>query len=103
MFNSGLRDRLLFEDKDFTYSRRYFWAFQTLGTINQSIKAMVDAYEETFTEIVWEGRHETLWPLSEENSARNAYWRKRMLSLKKDFGYEVQRLKVLMNKNEGLR
>lgn len=28
MFDSEIRDRLLFEDKDFTFSRRYFWAYQ---------------------------------------------------------------------------
>jgi len=103
MFNDGLRDKLLFEDKDFTYSRRYFWAFQTLGTMNQSIKAMVDAYEDTFTDAVWEGRHSTLWPVSQDNSSRNAYWIKRMSSLKKDFEHEVRHLKGLIDENENLR
>lgn len=103
MFNGGLRDKLLFEDKDFTYSRRYFWAFQTLGTMNQSIKAMVDAYEETFTNAVWEGRHPTLWPLTDESSGRNVYWLKKMSLMKKDFGYEVGRLKSLINESEHLR
>ena len=41
MFNGDLRDKLLFEDAEFTYSRRYFWAFQTLGLMNDSIKAIV--------------------------------------------------------------
>jgi CorA-like Mg2+ transporter protein len=103
MFNDGLRDKLLFEDKDFTYSRRYFWAFQTLGTMNQSIKAMVDAYEDTFTESVWEGKHPTLWPLTGESSGRNTYWLKKMSLMKKDFGHEVDRLKGLVDENESLR
>jgi hypothetical protein len=91
MFNKELRDALLFENKDFSYSRRYFWAFQTLGTMNQSIKAMVDAYEDTFTKDVWEGRHNTLWPLADSSSGRNTYWKKRMASLKKDFESERER------------
>jgi len=103
MFNDGLRDKLLFEDKDFTYSRRYFWAFQTLGTINQSIKAMVDAFEETFTDAVWEGKHPTLWPLTDEGSGRNSYWLKRMVLIRKDFELEVYRLKTLIDENEHLR
>ncbi|KAH8663380.1 hypothetical protein BGZ60DRAFT_66763 [Tricladium varicosporioides] len=102
MFNGELRDKLLFEDKDFTYSRRYFWSFQTLGTMNQSIRAMVDAYEDTFTDAVWNGHHYTLWPLTDDSS-RNAYWRKRMTSLRKDFNTEIGRLKDLMHDNDILR
>ncbi|KAF4635396.1 hypothetical protein G7Y89_g2702 [Cudoniella acicularis] len=71
--------------------------------MRQTIKAMADAYEETFTEAVWEGKHSTIWPLSEENSARNTYWRKRMAPLKKDFDYEISRLKNLMRDNDVLR
>jgi hypothetical protein len=71
--------------------------------MNQSIKAMVDAYEETFTNVVWEGRHPTLWPISDESSGRNAYWLKRMALLKNNFEYEVDRLKGLIDENENLR
>jgi hypothetical protein len=38
MFNGKLRDKLLFEDEEFTYSRRYFWAYQTLGVMKNGIK-----------------------------------------------------------------
>ncbi|RDL37757.1 Magnesium transport protein CorA, transmembrane region [Venustampulla echinocandica] len=103
MFNGDLRDKLLFEDKDFTYSRRYFWAFQTLGTMNHSIKAMIDAYESTFTDTVWEGRHHTLWPLNDEDTPRNAYWKKRLASLRTDYECEIGRLKALVKDNEVLR
>lgn len=103
MFNGVERDKLLFEDSEFTYSRRYFWAFQTLGTMNQSIKAMIDAYEDTFTKDVWEGRHKIIWPLVEDNSLRNAYWKKRMASLKKDFEAEIHALKVTMSENDDRR
>lgn len=102
MFNGDMRDKLLFEDAEFTYSRRYFWAFQTLGSMNQSIKSMVDSYEDTFTQEVWDGRHKTLWPLSEDN-ARNTYWKKRMSSLRKDFEFEVKALKVLIEENDDRR
>jgi hypothetical protein len=103
MFNSDIRDKLLFEDAKFTNSRRYFWAFQTLGTMNQSIKAMIDAYEDTFTKDVWEGRHKTLWPLADINSGRNAYWWKRMASLKKDFESEIQALRIIVMENDDRR
>lgn len=103
MFKSDIRDKLLFEDSDFSNSRRYFWAFQTLGTMNQSIKAMIDAYEDTFTKDVWEGRHKTLWPLGDINSGRNAYWRKRMMLLKKDFESEIQGLKIILQENDSRR
>lgn len=55
MFNAAVREKLLFEDTDFTYVRRYFWGSQTLGIIKNSIKAMVDAYEDNFTDEVWNG------------------------------------------------
>lgn len=103
MFNGELRDKLLFEDAEFTYSRRYFWAFQTLGTVNQSIKAMVDAYEDTLTDDVWDGRHKTLWPLVDDDSARNAYWRRRMASLKRDFESEISALKIIIEENDDRR
>jgi hypothetical protein len=103
MFKSDIRDKLLFEDSKFSNSRRYFWAFQTLGTMNQSIKAMIDAYEDTFTKDVWEGRHKTLWPLADTNSGRNAYWRKRMASLKRDFESEMQALKIIVQENDDRR
>src|SRR5436190_23682004 len=103
MFNSDLRDKLLFEDSSFTYSRRYFWSFQTLGTMNESIKAMIDAYRNTFTKNVWEGRHKILWPLVEDDSARNRYWKKRMASLKKDFEAEMHALQTIMTENDNRR
>jgi hypothetical protein len=99
MFKGDIRDKLLFEDSSFSNSRRYFWAFQTLGTMNQSIKAMIDAYEDTFTKEVWEGRHKTLWPLVDINSGRNIYWKKRMASLKIDFESEIEALKIIMQEN----
>ncbi|KAG9238885.1 hypothetical protein BJ875DRAFT_449779 [Amylocarpus encephaloides] len=102
MFNADLRDKLIFEDREFTYSRRYFWAFQTLATMNQGIKAMVDAYEETFTEVVWTGRHTTIWPLSDD-SARDNYFKKRLAYLKMDFEHVIKKLKNLLHENDRRR
>jgi hypothetical protein len=103
MFSRVLRDKLLFEDAEFTYSRRYFWAFQTLGMMNNAIKAIIDSYEDTFTDDVWEGRHKSLWPMLDPDSARNIYWRKRMLGLKKEFEKEVKGLQKLWDENDDMR
>ena len=62
MFDEELRDELLFENADLRYSKRYFWANQTLGVMNDSIQAMIGAYNETFTEEVWNGDHKFIWP-----------------------------------------
>jgi hypothetical protein len=85
MFNGELRDKLLFEDKYFTYSRRYFWGYQTLGVMRDGIKAIIDSYKKTFKEEVWEGKHRTLWPMIDEKSSRNVHWKERMVKLKKSF------------------
>ncbi|CZR64326.1 uncharacterized protein PAC_14224 [Phialocephala subalpina] len=103
MFDSKERDKLLFEDEEFTYSRRYFWAFQTLGVMNNDIKAMVDAYRDNFTDEVWEGKHKTLWPMVEGDSARSVYWRKRMVGLRKEFERVVEQLEKLWEENDDRR
>jgi len=103
MFSRVLRDKLLFEDEEFTYSRRYFWAYQTLGTMNNAIKAIIDSYESTFTSDFWEGKHKSLWPMIDSGSARNVYWKKRMLSLKKDFEKEIKGLTKLYDDNDDRR
>jgi hypothetical protein len=73
MFDGKLRDKLLFEDKSFTYSRRYFWAFQTMGTMNDNIEAMITAYKETFTDEVWTGENKYIWPGTKDQSSRHRY------------------------------
>ncbi|KAI9643740.1 hypothetical protein NHQ30_008364 [Ciborinia camelliae] len=89
MFDGEIRDKLLFEDEEFTYSRRYFWAYQTLGLMKNGLKAIMDSYEDTFTEDVWEGKHKTLWPMIDPDSHRNRYWQKRMQKLKVDFDKQM--------------
>ncbi|KAI6710600.1 hypothetical protein JHW43_006870 [Diplocarpon mali] len=103
MFNEDMRDKLLFEDEEFTYSRRYFWAFQTLGLMNDSIKAIISAYKDTFTDDVWEGKHKSLWPMIDQESHRNKYWKKRMASLKKDFEAEIRNMFKLYEENDDRR
>ncbi|KAF2102589.1 hypothetical protein NA57DRAFT_33196 [Rhizodiscina lignyota] len=104
IFNEDARNRRLFEDKDFTYTRRYFWAHQTLGTMNDAIQAMIDAYEDNFTEELWDGRHKTLWPLSDsDQSGRNEYWKKRLRNLKMAFTREIASLRTLQKENNDRR
>jgi len=98
-----LRNKRLFEDKDFTWTRRYFWAHQTLGTMNDSIKAMIDMFEHTFTQEVWEGKHKTLWPLQDEDSPRNQFWKKRLRNYQRALEKEVRNLKILIDENNSRR
>ncbi|KAL3426352.1 hypothetical protein PVAG01_03143 [Phlyctema vagabunda] len=103
MFNSKLRDALLFEDANFTYSRRYFWAYQTLGIMNQNIKSMVDAYTDTFPAPFWAGEHRHLWPVVERESARSAYYLKRLQLVRRDFEREVAQLRAIALENNERR
>lgn len=104
IFKEELRNRRLFEDKDFTYTRRYFWAHQTLGTMNDCIQAMIDAYEDNFPAELWEGRHKTLWPLAEnDQTGRNDYLRKRLRNLKMAFTQEINAFKILIKENNDRR
>ncbi|KAK0942803.1 hypothetical protein LTR29_005712 [Friedmanniomyces endolithicus] len=103
MFDSAMRDKLLFEDERFTYSRRYFWGYQTLGMMNDSIRSIIYAVEDTFTEQVWSGTHTTLWPLLEQDSARNVFFKKRMASLRIKFEKAIKNLRKQIEDNDGRR
>ncbi|KAF9636333.1 Mg2+ transporter protein CorA-like/Zinc transport protein ZntB [Lasiodiplodia theobromae] len=103
IFDADQRDRRLFEDDNFTFTRGYFWAHQTLGSINDSIKAMIDAYEDTFTEEVWEGRHKSIWPLLDESLPRNDYFRRKLYILRKDFEREIRHLHEQIKENNDRR
>ncbi|KAI7223907.1 hypothetical protein KC333_g217 [Hortaea werneckii] len=75
--------------------------YQTLGLMNESIISMIDAYERTFTDEVWAGRHRTLWPLLDQNSPRNRYYKeKRMAPLRAKFDAEMDNLRKLIAKND---
>jgi len=100
MFKQAVRDRLLFEDDEFTYSRRYFWAHQTLGIMNEDIQEMITAYKHCFKERVWNGSDKILWPGDETTSSRYANWRKRMRYLRKDIEYELSQLEKIIGMNQ---
>jgi CorA-like Mg2+ transporter protein len=99
MFNRETRDNLLFEDDQFTYSRRYFWATQTLAVMNDNIQAMINAYKDTFTEDVWTGEHKYIWPGKKDQSSRYANWRKKMANLRNLFETEIHKLEDILAMN----
>lgn len=122
MFDLTIRDALQFEDAKFTYTRRYvstkametwhrkatdsrpqFWAYQTLGIMNESIKSIIDAYEDTLTDEVWEGKHHTIWPLKEEGTQRSQYYKKKLANLRKKFEHEMERLRGIVRENSERR
>ena len=103
MFDVKLRDKLLFEDSHFTYSRRYFWAYNTLGVINEGIKAMIAAYVDTFTADFWAGRHQILWPLKETTSPEAVSYLEKMNELKREIDRTVEDLREVMGKHERTR
>ena len=99
MFKQSIRDKLLFEDDEFTYSRRYFWAYQSLAIMNEDIKEMIFAYKSTFTETVWDGTNRIIWP-GEETSARHVHWRKRMAMIRKEIEKELKGLEEIDRLND---
>ncbi|KAK3319917.1 hypothetical protein B0T19DRAFT_274588 [Cercophora scortea] len=103
MFDTKLRDKLLFEDQYFTYSRRYFWAFNTLGVINHGIKSMRCAYIDTFTKDFWAGRHHTLWPHPNPNSAEGREYLERMDVLRLELESVIEDLQKVYDKNDRTR
>ena len=100
LFNKQLRDSLLFENNDYTYSRRYFWAFQALALLNDEIQAMISEYEETFTDDVWSGEHKYIWPGTAETSSRYSNFRKKLSHLRKQFEKEIEQLQGVLERNK---
>lgn len=100
MFKQSIRDRLLFEDDDFTFIRRYFWAQQSLGIMNEDINEMISAYRMTFTDNVWNGSDKIIWPGDETQSSRYAHWRRRMAGLRKDIEHEIYGLEEIDRLND---
>src|SRR6266566_7573873 len=103
LFDVKLRDKLLFEDKNFTYSRRYFWAYNTLGVINEGIKAMISAYADTFTPDFWAGRHQLLWPLRDPTTMESVNYLNKTNALKHEIDRAVDDLRKVVEKNERTR
>lgn len=92
IFDSALRDELLFENNRFTYSRRYFWASQTLGLLSNEIKDIVNTYKDTFTDEFWSGEHKTLFPGTKDQSPRYNNWRKKLVHTRRQFEKEISQL-----------
>ncbi|KAI1853791.1 hypothetical protein JX265_003875 [Neoarthrinium moseri] len=105
MFDVRLRDKLLFEDKHFTYSRRYFWAYNTLAVINDGIKSMINAYTETFTKDFWAGRHPTLFPHPDaaQGSPEFQLYVAKLRPLRQELEAAVAMLHQVYEMNEGTR
>lgn len=102
LFDEEMRKARLFEDKEMTFTRRYFYAHQTLGNVNDSIKSMIDAFEDTFTDDIWDGTNKTLWPLFEE-SLRNEHWKRRLRVLRMQFEREMKELRTIIAENNERR
>lgn len=96
IFDSALRDELLFENDKYTYSRRYFWASQTLGLLSNEIKAMLSAYNDTFTDEFWSGEHKTLFPGTRDQSPRYNNWRKKLINTRRQFEKVLMQLEDVL-------
>lgn len=103
VFDLKLRDKLLFEDADFTFSRRYFWAYNTLDTVNDSIRSMIGAYHDTFNHDFWLGKHPALWPHQEPESEEGRNYLDQLGHLRHELEWCMIGLKALMKSNEQLR
>ena len=99
MFKRATRDKLLFEDDEFTMSRRYFWAYQSLAVLNEDIKEMINAYRTNFKESIWTGQSRVIWP-GDENSPRYANFLKRMESIRQDIEREIRGLEKIDHDND---
>lgn len=104
MFDHRLRDKLLFEDKHFTYIRRYFWAYNTLAVINTGIKAMIAAYVDTFNDDFWAGSHPLLWPHPSPPQSPDAIeYAAKMAILRRELDKVVSDLGEVLKRNERTR
>ena len=103
VFDSKLRDKLLFENSNYSLSRRYFWASQILNLMNKEIEDLVAAYAQSLTDAVWTGEHKYIWPGVAELGPKFRAWRGRMLLLRKDFDYVISQLQVVKHSNVRLQ
>ena len=100
MLQQSSHDALLFEDDSLSRVRLYFWAERTLITVNLEIRALIDVYKNSFTQAVWAGKHEYIWPGEEADSPRYKFWRSRMRELEGSFDSEISRLHQALSSNE---
>lgn len=103
IFDNKLRDKLLFEDAVFTFSRRYFWAYNSLTTINDSMWVMIGTYHDTFTSDFWLGRHPTLWPHPDPDSTEGRNYLAQLSHLRGELDGAAGGLRALIRANEQLK
>ena len=92
-----IRDQMLFDDDDNTLIKKYFWAYQALGIIGESISATVETYEDNFANNVWDGEHRTLWPLLDPMASKSKLYKRKMAVLRGEFEAEILKLKRLVD------
>lgn len=63
-------------------SKRCFWACAAFDSLKESIKQMVEDYEERFTNDVWEGTDKNLWPLEDLLSRRSIHYKTEMTTVR---------------------
>lgn len=92
IFRKSERDQLLFENADISNMRHYFWASRVLAIVDDDIRDMITAYHDTFTDEVWTGEHDYIWPGSKDSSPRYAFWRKHLEKVQILFKEEIRQL-----------
>ncbi|GKT55688.1 LOW QUALITY PROTEIN: GTPase-activator protein for Ras-like GTPase containing protein [Colletotrichum tofieldiae] len=83
--------------------RRYFWAYNTLGVVNEGLRAMLAAYRDTFPDDFWEGKHQTLWPHPLPDSPEGKAYRDKMAPLRSDLERACRDLETVHAKNAATR
>lgn len=103
IFDLELRDKLLFEDADYTFSRRYFWAFNCLAMINDSIKSMITAYKITFSDNFWLGKDPHLWPHPDPEGLEGRNYLRQLVRLRDEIESSIDDLRGIIKSNDHLR
>ena len=98
MFRRSVRDRLFFDDANFSYLRKFFWAFQALSTMNDIIYEMRTTYQQTFDDDFWEGTNYIHWSVGP--STRQLVWRKRMKAFRLGIEKEIHGLEDIIRVND---
>lgn len=103
IFDVNLRDKLLFEDEDYTHTRRYFWAFTFLALVNESIRSMIHAYDETFSDNFWLGKDTSLWPHADPESEDGQSYLAQLGRVRRELEESIDDLRSLTKSNNELR
>lgn len=93
----------MFEDPEFTLTRRYFWAHSTLTVVNDSIRSMISEYHSNFNREFWAGKHPTLWPHPDPDTTEGRNYLSRLAGIRHELDWSISRLKALIKSNEKLK